>query len=76
MYDPLIVVLGEVMQDIFDKQFYGIQFSQYEFDLLVDTANRTNQDKEWQPLINRAQDLLDIEKNLDYMHCENIKIHS
>ncbi len=76
MYDPLIVVLGEVMQDIFDKQFYGIQFSQYEFDLLVDTANRTTLDKEWQPLINRAQDLLDIEKDLDYMHCENIRIHS
>lgn len=76
MYDPLIEVLGEVMQDIFDKQFYGIPFSQFEFDLLVETANRTNLDKEWQPLINRAQDLLDIEKSLDYMHCENIRIHS
>lgn len=67
-------IAEEVLQIIYDKQFYNQQFLQFEYDQLVNTANSDITDKEWQPVISRAQDLLDIEKSLDYMHCQQIKI--
>ena len=67
-------IAEEVLQIIYDKQFYNQQFLQFEYDQLVNTANSDITDEEWQPVISRAQDLLDIEKSLDYMHCQQIKI--
>ena len=67
-------IAEEVLQIIYDKQFYNQQFLQFEYDQLVNTANSDITDKEWQPVISRAQDLLDTEKSLDYMHCQQIKI--
>ena len=67
-------IAEEVLQIIYDKQFYNQQFLQFEYDQLVNTANSDITDEDWQPVISRAQDLLDIEKSLDYMHCQQIKI--
>ena len=62
-------IAEEVLQIIYDKQFYNQQFLQFEYDQLVNTANSDITDKEWQPGISRAQDLLDTEKSLDNRRC-------
>lgn len=66
-----------VLKNIYDKQWYNKQLTQFEFNELKRIANLNRNSfkniKDWGQLIDYAQTLYEVEEALDFMHCENIR---
>ena len=63
---------SDVVDRVFDKMFFNKQLTQFEYNTLVECSKLKPVNKDYSVLINKAQDLLDIEEELDFMHCETI----
>ena len=66
------MLYSEIIDSAFSKMFFDKQWTQREYELLTECANKRTVSRELCVLKNRAKELLDYERLFDFRHCQNV----
>lgn len=68
----LLMLYADVIDSTFCKMFFNRQWTQREYDILTECANRNTTNYELRDLQDKAKEMLDYESRFGYRHCQNI----
>ncbi|MBO4926718.1 MAG: hypothetical protein J5379_00485 [Clostridiales bacterium] len=71
----LLIIYADNCETVYNKMFFNDQFTQYEFDTLKKCADMEAPNRDFRRWKDKAQDLLDIERQLEYIHCRSVRIY-